>query len=803
MLIKKSLKIIGLVLYSGLTFGQTFSVSNPQQIPTFPNNLIIPIEVNVPSTIIDHNFGLSTVCLTINHPRNPDLSVKLISPDGTSSTLFYDIGSSSTGFFNTCLSDIGTPIYNGSDPYTGNYKAMLPLGQHNNGQNPNGTWKLLILDSEQGENGDFVSASLEFSNAPAFPFSVENSNLPIIKIKTLNEPIKDYYKVKVGFSVIDHQNTLNSVDDSVFTYNGYALTEWQGWSSSNSPKKNYDLDLVDVNGTKISSPLLGMPEENDWILKAEYSDRTSIKNALVFDLAQEMPKYAPRTRFCEVILDDEYIGLYSLTEKIKKDKNRVNIDDLAPNDPTGGYLFEMNPTGATPSWYSVFPPINDATTDFEVEFKIIEPKPSDSDYLAYKNYLKNYIDTFESVLNSPNYQSTLNGYRNYINVYSFIDFMLLNEFSANYDSYGRSTYLFKESNNDGGKLHIGPPWDYDRTFGYDFPSTSGWVWEITNYYWPFPFWWSKLWSDPNYRKEVACRWKSYRASTLSSQKITEKIDSLVNNIAMAKTRNDYIWPDDNAVGFQQHLSNLNQFISQRLNWIDSVLMIDTIQIPSLNLISDTMLCLGDSLNFSQFTNFSCNWTPGPDTLIFYPQKTGIYKFTITDNNGCFTSADLSIGVSNPSAQFTVNPLSGNDFIECVPQQQTYYSYSWDFGDGSSSNELSTLHQYAENGYYLIHLSVADSLNCSGSMDTLIWVNTTTIENSLVEIYPNPFTDEIIVVTDSSIWGTKFTLFDLAGNKILSFSPIEYNHVINTTSIRNGMYFICDERKRIYLKITKI
>ncbi len=61
--------------------------------------------------------------------------------------------------------------------------------------------------------------------------------------------------------------------------------------------------------------------------------------------------------------------------------------------------------------------------------------------------------------------------------------------------------MFKEHVDNGGKLHIGPPWDYDRTFGLDFPSTTGWVWEITNYYWPYPFWWSKLWTDERYRRD--------------------------------------------------------------------------------------------------------------------------------------------------------------------------------------------------------------------------------------------------------------------------------------------------------------
>jgi len=117
--------------------------------------------------------------------------------------------------------------------------------------------------------------------------------------------------------------------------------------------------MADSFGNKIDVALLGLPAENDWVLKAEYLDHTLMKNHLVFDLFQKMGHYAPRTRFCELVLDGEYLGVYTLQEKVKRDKNRVKIDKLLPNEVSlpslsGGYIYEINSTGSAFDWTSNF-----------------------------------------------------------------------------------------------------------------------------------------------------------------------------------------------------------------------------------------------------------------------------------------------------------------------------------------------------------------------------------------------------------------------------------------------------------------
>jgi hypothetical protein len=338
---------------------------------------------------------------------------------------------------------------------------------------------------------------------------------------------------------------LNHPDDTIYAYEGMILTELQGFTGPYYPKKNYDFDLVAADSTEIDTVLLGLPSENDFILKAEYLDYSLMKNAITYEMSRRMGRYAPRTMYCEVILNGEYIGVYTLTEKIKRDDNRVDIAALNPDDTigealTGGYIIEINENGYPNDWNSLYDAINYATCQLPVAYKMVYPKMEELAASQF-NYIHGYVDSFENALYGNNFLDTVAGYRHFISVKSFIDFMIVNEFSANYDSYGRSTFLYKEKSTDGGQLNIGPPWDYDRAYT---PFTEeGWVWEITHPYWPFPFWWSKFREDPEWVNEVYCRYTNLREQTLSTASFNVIIDSLQQLLAEPAQRNFTKWAE--------------------------------------------------------------------------------------------------------------------------------------------------------------------------------------------------------------------------------------------------------------------
>jgi subtilisin-like proprotein convertase family protein len=793
--LKLTASILFLIICN-LIKAQVFNNNIPLSIieTTIHEPTIIPIQVSgLPSNIND-TFGLESVCFNINHPELNNLTIKLVSPDGTKVTMIHQLGWTEDNFINTCIDDSSPSIYGGSPPFTGFFRSTLPLGQVNNGQNPNGIWHLWIYDDipSSGSSGTFINVQLYFSQQPAVPFTFINSDLPIIQIDTKNKSINNYNKVLVDFKTFDHSSGINNWKNDSPTFDAQAYIEWQGWSGPGLPKKNFDIDLADLSDLKVDTSLLGMPSENDWVLKAEYLDRTFMKNHLVYDLFRKMGRYAPRVRYCELILDGEYIGLYTLQEKIKRGKNRVEIDKLTANEFTspsisGGYIYEINWTGNPFDWTSSFPPINDATSNYNVEFRVIYPD-RDNILSEQLNYLKTYTDDFESALNSSNFQDSLVGYRNYIDVYSFIDFMLISEFSGNYDTYGRSFYLTKENDNDGGKLKAGPPWDFDQAFGYYIPSTDGWVWEITNYYWPFPFWWSKFWSDEQYRIEAECRWKSYRNDLISDFSISHLMDSLNQRIQNAVFRNNFVWRDPAGISYETYRNNMETWIGQRLSWIDDSLNQYNLTFPALPNVFDTTICAGDTIDFLLPNTCYYDWDPGTNSSLLIPEESGVYTLTATNNLGCFTKQSVFIEILKPDADFNVNPIEGNHDVVFIAADTSLQNYVWSINQSNYESNYCFPYSFSINGYYNIALTALDTNGCSWSNNETYWVNTLFPGNQDFYIFPNPAENAFKIIVKEALLGSVYKIYDSAG-KLIDQNTISSQELDIQSLWDCGIYFI--------------
>ncbi|MBC8384513.1 MAG: CotH kinase family protein, partial [Candidatus Cloacimonetes bacterium] len=180
------------------------------------------------------------------------------------------------------------------------------------------------------------------------PFLFEESHLPIVIIDTYGQEIPNSYRIVVHIGIINNESSeTNYITDPFDSYDGFAGIEIRGSSSVMFPKKQYAFETQDEFGENLNVPLLGLPTENDWILYAPYSDKTLIRNALAYELARKAGRYASRLRFCELVINDDYKGLYILFEKIKRDDDRVDIsemdqDDIAGDELTGGYILKVD-----------------------------------------------------------------------------------------------------------------------------------------------------------------------------------------------------------------------------------------------------------------------------------------------------------------------------------------------------------------------------------------------------------------------------------------------------------------------------
>lgn len=413
---------------------------------------------------------------------------------------------------------------------------------------------------------------------------ISNSNLPIILVET-TAPLTDI-QTQATLKIIDHASGINSSSD-VPTFSGMIGVKIRG--NINDPKLSLNIETWSAPTVSLDTSLLQMPSENDWVLLASYVDRSFARAILANHMFQSMGRYSPRFKFCEVMIDNVYKGVYLFGEKVKRDSNRVDIAKLSVTDNggtqlTGGYILSVdNGNNGFTSAYN--PPNGTAgqTVDFLYEYP-------DAGVITQvqKDYIKNYVDSFENALFGANFQDTIAGWRKFGAENNFADYMIVNEISRDYDAYRKNMYIYKDKN---GKLRPGPMWGNEVSFANttdcNSNSINGWAYDIgsvcsTNGKLP-AFWWSKLATDTAFVRNLKCRYSQYRktGNFLDTTKLFSVLDSLdlKLNANGALTRNFTTWPIWGVplvnepmpmpTNYAGEKAAIKDYIRKRLGWLDT------------------------------------------------------------------------------------------------------------------------------------------------------------------------------------------------------------------------------------------
>lgn len=539
------------------------------------------------------SFGLETVCINLTHTYDADLEIRLISPSGQSVLLISSVGGGGHNFQNTCLrTDAATAIAEGSPPFTGTFRPSGQMGLLNNNQSGNGTWTLKISDLYDGDAGDLISWNLTFGNDPASYFTFSSSNLPIVIINTNGQDIQDDPKILADMGIVyNGEGVRNYANGTQNEYHGKIGIEYRGSSSQMFPKKPFAVELWDVNSNAIDSSLLGMPKESDWALIVAYSDKSLLRNSFTYRTWEKMGYYASRGQHVEVILNGQYWGVYYLCEKIKRGNDRLDIAKLQPteitgDDLTGGYILKVDKFTGGPSsnWQSAYPPANNPGGT-RPRILIEYPKMQDIAPQQF-DYIKSYVDSFETALQTIDFLDTVHGYRHFADEASFIDYLLISELNRNVDGYRISTFFSKDKTSKGGKLKMGPVWDYDLAYGNanycDGWKTDGWGFDFNMVCGgddlQVPFWWNKLMEDSLFTNHLRCRWENLKPVVFDTVIINHWLDSMAVRLQESQERNfiqwpilgSYVWPNYYIPSnYKGEVDTLKWWIKQRYEWLDA------------------------------------------------------------------------------------------------------------------------------------------------------------------------------------------------------------------------------------------
>jgi len=509
-------------------------------------------------------------------------------------------------------------------------------------------------------HAEVESAQVLFHNTPAWfvkPVTFLSSNLPIIKIDTEGQAIVDEPKITARMKVINNPDGINHFSDTIYEYDGYIGIEIRGNTAQMFPKKSYTVETRLSDGENNNVPLLGMPAENDWVLHGPYSDKSLMRNALAYAIGNSMGGWHPRTRFVEVEINNEYRGVYLFVEKIKIDKNRVDIARLRPEDIsgdqlTGGYILRID-RHRPDCWIS---PFMGRTGSVEVPISYYDPKYEEMT-VEQRNYIREYVTDFEYALDGPNYKDPETGYRAYIDVISFIDYFIITELSRDLDGYRVSVYFYKDKDSKGGKLVMYPFWDYNICFGnanfFSAGNPVGWASDGIGAgdWYEIPFWWDKFRTDPYFETLLKYRWEALRENAISKATIDHFIDSCSNLLDEAQARNfekfnilsTYVWPNNYIGGtYSNEINYLKNWVSDRLDWLD--VQIDKIvplevHIPFVSTskvsnITETSAIVGGNVTDDGGVTVSERgvfWSTIPD-----PELSGM-KFSIGSGTGKYTA----------------------------------------------------------------------------------------------------------------------------------------------------------------------
>lgn len=431
-------------------------------------------------------------------------------------------------------------------------------------------------------------------NHPSVTVQLDSTNLPIVMISTKGKArFLSYSKtINVGVSIIDNGEGETNYKDTkhhkgqFLDYEGYAEMRFRGNSSyALVRKKSYNINLITKNGQhKDKAQLLGMKKSSKWCLRAVHSDGTLMRDVLTCELARNYFSYVPSDRYCELVIDGVYQGIYLLSERVTK--SRVGLEKSEPDDDqlTGGYMIEKDKRRN--DFMSNYPPIDNIGKKIGtrgVAFQVTYPDAKDRTF-EQMAFVKREFDETEAAIESTDYKQ----YSKYIDVEEFVNYLLVQEMAYNWDAYRWSLKLYKSPRTNGlFKLAL---WDFDYSYANhtdaDVSCYDQWMYQLPctladTVDYPV-FWWRQLMTDSVFVQKVKEHYLYMREHDYSEENITAIIDSLQNMLTcgQAINRNTKVWNIYDTIrgfsrkgeSFDEEVDYLKHWISCRLCFMDMALL---------------------------------------------------------------------------------------------------------------------------------------------------------------------------------------------------------------------------------------
>lgn len=351
-----------------------------------------------------------------------------------------------------------------------------------------------------------------------------------------------------SLSIIDSEDGQNCVTDEPAVQTPMRIKR-RGNSSMHYEKAQYAIKLLTESGQDNDIDLLGMGAEHDWVLNGSSADKSMLRNYLAYRLSSQILPYTPDSRYCEVLFktDDGYTyqGVYLLTESIKQGENRVDVEDFSSSEPFNSFLVRRDRYDESDDRIlDVNVPEGSVTEHSSYFYSLYPGRTSMTE--QQKCYIEDRLTEVEKVLYSED-EKVFETYPDYLDVDSFVDYFVINEYFGSYDAGQYSTYLYQDI---GGKIAIGPVWDFDGAI--DNASSAVLDTEVTAM--QTKPWFEQLCKDKTFLEKVERRYIELRNGMLSDNNVDTLIEQIQAYLGGAIEREWMRW---DSLYTQQHRFSLH------------------------------------------------------------------------------------------------------------------------------------------------------------------------------------------------------------------------------------------------------
>ena len=375
-------------------------------------------------------------------------------------------------------------------------------------------------------------------------------------------------EITATVSILDGEECHNHLSDQA-AVSTLARVRVRGNSSRHFIKLGYSLNFVDETDANVSHSVMGMDPHHEWVLHGPILDKTLIRNYVWYNVAGEVMDYAPNVRFCEAFINGEYMGLYLMVESVTAGDNdsRLQLSINRKNNTFTGYCLRVDDGSNEIKDLNTF-----SMYTYQTEGVVDSVYPGTSNLTPeMKARIQKDFSAFERILYSGDYNDPRYGYEAYIDVDSFVDYFILNEFSSNYDAGARSTYIYKEV---GGpyKLCV---WDFNSALdNYQEQAVDPEMFLLQN-----RVWFNALIQDGRFTERVIQRYRELRETYLSEEYLNQYIDETIAYLGDAIDRNNERWDEDfaydllspperNPDSYEEAVQDMKQYIHVRGEWMD-------------------------------------------------------------------------------------------------------------------------------------------------------------------------------------------------------------------------------------------